>query len=60
LDKTVILIDGEDDLAVLPVLLMRRLVHHLLRSTNEGLVQVFVTEENKEKAYQLAQSFDKS
>jgi cytidyltransferase-like protein len=61
LDKTVILIDGEDDLAVLPVLLIAPLGFTIYYGQpNEGLVQVFVTEENKEKAYQLAQSFDKS
>jgi cytidyltransferase-like protein len=59
-NKTVILIDGEDDLAVLPVLLIAPLGFTIFYGQpNEGLVQVLVTEENKEKAYQLAQGFDK-
>jgi len=60
-NKTVILVDGEDDLAVLPVLLIAPLGFAIFYGQpNEGLVQVLVTEENKEKAYQLAKRFDKS
>jgi pantetheine-phosphate adenylyltransferase len=57
-NQTVILIDGEDDLAVLPVLLIAPLDFNIFYGQpNEGLVQVVVTEENKEKAYQLASKF---
>jgi cytidyltransferase-like protein len=60
-NKTVILIDGEDDLVVLPVLLIAPLGFSIFYGQHdEGLVHVLVTEENKEKAYKLAQSFDKS
>jgi uncharacterized protein (UPF0218 family)/phosphopantetheine adenylyltransferase len=60
-NRTVILIDGEDDLAVLPVLLIAPLGFSIFYGQpNEGLVQLQVSEENKEKAYQLVQSFDKS
>jgi cytidyltransferase-like protein len=59
--KEIILIDGEDDLAVLPVLLIAPLGFNVFYGQpNEGLVQVLITEENKEKAYQLTQSFDKA
>jgi len=59
--RTVILIDGEDDLAVLPVLLIAPLGFTIYYGQpDEGLVQILVSEENKEKAYQLIQSFDKS
>jgi cytidyltransferase-like protein len=55
---TVIQIDGEDDLAVLPVLLIAPLGFNIFYGQpNEGLVQVIVSEENKEKAYQLASKF---
>jgi cytidyltransferase-like protein len=58
--QTVILIDGEDDLAVLPVLLIAPLGFSIFYGQpNEGLVQLIVNEENKEKAYQLIKSFDK-
>ncbi|HUD09730.1 MAG TPA: pantetheine-phosphate adenylyltransferase [Patescibacteria group bacterium] len=60
-EQTVILVEGEDDLAVLPVLLIAPLGFSIFYGQpDEGLVHVLVTEENKEKAYQLAQSFDKS
>jgi cytidyltransferase-like protein len=59
--KTIILIDGEDDLAVLPVLLIAPLGFSIFYGQpGQGLVQVMVTEENKEKAYQLTQGFDKA
>lgn len=54
----IIKIDGEDDLAVLPVLLIAPLGFSIFYGQpNEGLVNVPVTEENKEKAYQLASKF---
>jgi len=56
--QTVILIDGEDDLAVLPVLLISPLGFSVFYGQpNEGLVRVEVTEENKEKAYRLVEKF---
>lgn len=56
--KTVILIDGEDDLAVLPVLLIAPLGFSVFYGQpNEGLVRVDVAEENKEKAYLLVEKF---
>ena len=59
--RTVILIDGEDDLAVLPVLLIAPLGFNIFYGQpNEGLVRILVTEENKEKVYQLTESFDKA
>jgi pantetheine-phosphate adenylyltransferase len=58
--KAVILIDGEDDLAVLPVLLIAPLGFSIFYGQpDEGLAEILVTEENKEKAYQLIESFDK-
>lgn len=58
-NQTVILIDGEDDLAVLPVLLIAPLGFNIFYGQpNVGLVQVLVTEENKEKAYRLVEHFD--
>jgi cytidyltransferase-like protein len=59
--ETVILIEGEDDLAVLPVLLIAPLGFSIFYGQpGQGLVHVLVTEENKEKAYQLTQGFDKA
>lgn len=83
-DRTVILIEGEDDLAVLPVLLAAPLGFSIFYGQparlasppasqaeqgglgesvagrpDEGLVQIIVTEDNKEKAYRLLQNFDK-
>lgn len=56
--QTVILISGEDDLAVLPVLLIAPLGFSIFYGQpDEGLVRVEVTEENKEKAYQLVKKF---
>jgi uncharacterized protein (UPF0218 family) len=58
--KTVIIINGEDDLAVLPVLLIAPLGFNIFYGQpDQGLVQVIVSEENKEKAYQLIKNFDK-
>ena len=59
--KTIILIDGEDDLAVLPVLLTSPLGFSIFYGQpDEGLVQILVTEENKEKAYELIQKFERA
>lgn len=56
--KRVILVEGEDDLAVLPVLLIAPLGFSIFYGQpGEGLVRVDVTEEIKEKAYQLANKF---
>jgi len=56
--KTVILVGGEDDLAVLPVLLIAPLGFSIYYGQpGEGLVRVDVTEENKEKAYRLVEKF---
>lgn len=56
--KTVILIAGEDDLAVLPVLLISPLGYSVFYGQpNEGLVRVDITEETKEKAYDLVNKF---
>ena len=54
----VILIDGEEDLSVLPVLLSAPLGFSIFYGQpGQGLVKVNVTEENKEKAYKLVDSF---
>ena len=71
-NRQVILVEGEEDLAVLPTLLIAPLGFSIFYGQparlagkgiadrpNEGLVQVLITEENKEKAYQLSDSFDK-
>lgn len=58
--RQIILIDGEDDLAVLPVLLTAPLGFNIFYGQpDEGLVQILVTEEIKERAYRLLESFDK-
>jgi pantetheine-phosphate adenylyltransferase len=57
--ENVILIDGEDDLAVLPAILLSPLgVNIFYGQPNQGLVRIIVNEENKERAYKLALSFD--
>ncbi len=67
-DRQVILVKGEEDLAVLPVMLLAplgffvyygqpRLGRVQAGQPNEGLVEVPVTEENKEKAYDLVNKF---
>lgn len=59
-EKETILVEGEEDLAVLPALLIAPLGFSIFYGQpNEGLVQIQVTEENKEKAYGLTDSFDK-
>ncbi len=69
-EEKIILVKGEEDLAVLPVLLIAPLGYSVFYGQpamlslarragqpNEGLVRVEVTEENKEKAYRLAEKF---
>ncbi len=57
-EKKIILVKGEEDLAVLPVLLIAPFGYSVFYGQpNEGLVRVDVTEENKEKAYRLAENF---
>lgn len=59
--KKTILVEGEEDLAVLPVLLIAPLGFSVFYGQpNQGLVQVDVTEENKEKAYQIVSEFETS
>ena len=54
----VILIKGEEDLSVLPVLLVAPLGFSIFYGQpGQGLVRVRVDEENKEKAYKLVDSF---
>lgn len=58
-NQTVILIEGEEDLAVLPVLLVAPLGFSIFYGQPEqGMVRVNVNEENKEKAYKLLSDFD--
>jgi len=56
--EKIILVEGEEDLAVLPVLLIAPLGYSVFYGQpQEGLVRVEVTEENKEKAYVLVNKF---
>lgn len=56
--RKIILIEGEDDLAVLPTLLIAPLGFSVFYGQfGKGLVRIDVTEENKEKAYELAEKF---
>lgn len=56
--RKVILIDGEEDLSVLPVLLTAPLGFSIFYGQpDQGLVKVIVDEENKERAYKLVDSF---
>lgn len=58
-DKKVILVEGEEDLAVLPVMLVAPLGYSIFYGQpNVGMVKIQVTEENKEKAYQLVSQFE--
>lgn len=59
--EKIILVEGEEDLAVLPVLLVAPLGFLIFYGQpNAGMVKIEVTEENKEKAYRLVEHFDKS
>ncbi len=54
----VILIEGEEDLSVLPVLLVAPLGFYIFYGQpNQGLVKVNVNEGNKEKVYNLLEKF---
>lgn len=56
--KKIIFVDGEEDLAFLPVMLAAPLGFSVFYGQpNQGLVQVDVTEENKEKIYQIISEF---
>ena len=50
-------VDGEEDLAVIPVLILTPLGFHVFygQPPGEGLVHIEVTEEKKDEAYKLAQ-----
>lgn len=52
-------VDGEEDLAVIPVLLLSPLGFHVFygQPKDKGLVCIEVTEEKKEEAYSLAERF---
>ena len=57
-DRKIILVEGEEDLAVLPALLVSPLGFVIFYGQpDEGLVEVKVTEENKGKAYDLVSKF---
>lgn len=57
--KQVILLDGEEDLAVLPALIISPLGFKIYYGQpDEGLVEILVTEENKEKARKLLSKFE--
>ncbi|HZJ18601.1 MAG TPA: DUF359 domain-containing protein, partial [Patescibacteria group bacterium] len=56
--KTLILIKGEDDLAVLPLILCAPLNFYIYYGQpDKGVVEILVTEDVKEKAYKLASRF---
>lgn len=57
--KTLIRIKGEDDLAVLPLILCAPLNFHIYYGQpDKGVVEISVTERAKEKAYKLASRFE--
>ena len=58
-NRNIILVDGEEDLAFLPVMLIAPLGFSIFYGQpNQGLVRVDVTEETKEEAYQIISKFD--
>lgn len=58
-DRKVILVEGEEDLAVIPVLLYAPLGFVIYYGQpSEGLVEVIVNEETKEKAFELLSKFE--
>lgn len=57
--RQVILVEGEEDLSFLPVMLIAPLGFSVLYGQpDQGLVEVLVTEENKEKVYELVSKFN--
>ncbi len=57
--RKVILVEGEEDLAVLPVIICAPLGFKIYYGQpDEGLVEIKVTEEIKEKVYQLISKFE--
>ncbi|MFI5164800.1 MAG: pantetheine-phosphate adenylyltransferase [Bacteroidia bacterium] len=56
--KTIMLIDGEEDLAVLPIILVAPLGFRVYYGQpNAGVVEVIVDEMSKEKAYNIVSQF---
>lgn len=56
--RSVILVDGEEDLVVLPVILVSPLGYKIYYGQpNKGLIELLVSEENKEKAFNLIDQF---
>jgi cytidyltransferase-like protein len=57
--EKIILVDGEEDLTLLPVMLIAPLGFSVFYGQpNQGLVRVDVTEENKERIYQVVSRFE--
>jgi pantetheine-phosphate adenylyltransferase len=58
-DEKIILVEGEEDLAVLPVLLVSPLGFSIFYGQpNVGMVRIEVTEEQKEKAYEITSKLE--
>jgi cytidyltransferase-like protein len=58
-DEKIILVEGEEDLAVLPVLLVSPLGFSIFYGQpNVGMVRIEVTEEQKDKAYEITQKME--